>query len=40
MGLEEAAYRDIKKLVHNFTIANRDVFENVGDLEGTAARIL
>jgi len=40
MGLGEAAYRDIKKLVHDFTIANREVLENVGDIEGTAARIL
>jgi hypothetical protein len=40
MGLGEAAYRHIKKLVHDFTIANRDVLENVGDIEGTAARIL
>ena len=40
MGLEEAAYRDIKNLVHDFTLANMEVLENVADIYGTAARIL
>ena len=40
MGLEEAAYRDIKNLAHDFTLANMEVLENVADIYGTAARIL
>ncbi len=40
MGLNEAAYRDIKKLVHDFIISNRYVLENVADICETAARIL
>jgi hypothetical protein len=40
MGLGEAAYRDIKNFMHDFTLANKKVFENVADIYVTAARIL
>ncbi len=40
MGLEEAVYQDIKKLVHDFKITNKYVLDNVVDIYATPARIL